>query len=231
MLEHCEENARQSILREIHTCVPTLVIDQFGNYVIQHVIENGDEKDRSRIISVVISQLFMYSKHKFASNVVEKSIEFGEPGQKAEILRLLTATNEKGENPALALVRDQYGNYVIRKSTPLHIHICFVADWCIEKVLGHLKGAEREALVEQIRAHLLHLKKFNYGKQVAAIEKLIYSTDNDSNPSASSQSSSLPSTNASTVEGPTGSSHLVKDAGSEHTITPTPATIAASGAN
>ena len=89
----------------------------------------------------------------------------------------------------------------------------------LEKVLGHLKGGERDALVEQIRAHLLHLKKFNYGKQVAAIEKLIYSTDIDSNPSASSQSSSLPSTNASTVEGPTGGSCLVKSAESDHSTT------------
>jgi mRNA-binding protein PUF3 len=94
----------------------------------------------------------------------------------------------------------------------------------IEKVLGHLKGAEREALVEQIRTHLLHLKKFNYGKQVAAIEKLIYSTDADSNPSASSHSSSLPSTNASTVEGPIGASYLVKNVDYELTTTPTPAT-------
>jgi mRNA-binding protein PUF3 len=115
MLEHCEEKAKQSILGEIHGCVSALIDDQYGNYVIQHVIENGDETDRSRAVSVVISQLFMYSKHKFASNVVEKSIEFGSPGQRAEILRLLTATSEVGENPALALVRDQYGNYVIRE--------------------------------------------------------------------------------------------------------------------
>ncbi|ERF73799.1 hypothetical protein EPUS_05503 [Endocarpon pusillum Z07020] len=208
MLEHCEENARQSILRELHGCVSTLITDQFGNYVIQHVIENGEEKDRFKIISVVISQLFMYSKHKFASNVVEKSIEFGEPGQKAEILKLLTTMNEKGENPALALVRDH------------------LTDNGTEKVLGHLKGSEREALVEQIRAHLLHLKKFNYGKQVAAIEKLIYSIETDSNPSASSQSSSLPSTTASTVEGPTGNAFGLKNVDSEQINTPSPATSA-----
>lgn len=101
----------------------------------------------------------------------------------------------------------------------------------VEKVLGHLKGPEREALVEQIRTHLLHLKKFNYGKQVAAIEKLIYSTETESNPSASSQSSSLPSTNASTVEGPIGSVPLAEIADPEHTSTPTPATIAQHGAN
>ena len=80
-----------------------------------------------------------------------------------------------------------------------------VTDFMIEKVLGHLKGHEREVLVRQIRIYLDHLKKSPYGKQVLAIEKQIYTTDHDCNPSPSTQSSSLPSTNTSTVEGPTGS--------------------------
>jgi mRNA-binding protein PUF3 len=115
MLEHCEEVDRESILAELHACTATLIPDQFGNYVIQHVIENGEEKDRSRMITVVISQVLVFSKHKFASNVVEKSIEFGEESQRREILRLLTSPNERGESPLLGLMRDQYGNYVIRK--------------------------------------------------------------------------------------------------------------------
>lgn len=78
----------------------------------------------------------------------------------------------------------------------------------LEKVLGQLKGVEREALVNQIKPQLGHLKKFSYGKQIIAIEKLIFDGDNDANLSTSSQSSSLPSTNASTVEGPTTPPHL-----------------------
>jgi hypothetical protein len=34
-----------------------------------------------------------------------------------------------------------------------------------EKVLGQLKDAEREALIEQIKPLLSQLKKFSYGKQ------------------------------------------------------------------
>ena len=124
MLEHCEIGARQSLLSELHACVPALITDQFGNYVIQHIIENGEETDRSSIISIVMSQLFTYSKHKFASNVVEKSIDCGEPGQRTEMLRLLSTPDEKGENPALILLRDQYGNYVIRKLLSLSGHRC-----------------------------------------------------------------------------------------------------------
>ncbi|OKP13415.1 Pumilio -like protein [Penicillium subrubescens] len=156
MLEHCEEADRESILAELHACTSSLIPDQFGNYVIQHVIENGDAKDRDRMIQIVMSQLLAYSKHKFASNVVEKSIEFGDEEQRHNIISTLTSPNERGESPLLGLMRDQYGNYVI------------------QKVLGQLKGAEREALIEQIKPLLSQLKKFSYGKQIVAIEKLIF---------------------------------------------------------
>ena len=115
MLEHCEESARKLILQELHSCVSRLITDQFGNYVIQHVIENGEAEDKHSIVIVVLSQLLVFSKHKFASNVVEKSIEFAQEDQRSEILRRLTGQDENDESPVLGLMRDQYGNYVIRK--------------------------------------------------------------------------------------------------------------------
>lgn len=188
MLEHCTEADRQAILAELHACTASLIPDQFGNYVIQHVIENGEEHDKAKIISIVMSQLLVFSKHKFASNVVEKSIEFGAEGQRTEILRQLTTPNDRGENPLLGLMRDQYGNYVIRKIyfipyvlLRLRFLICLLAS--TEKVLGQLNGAEREALVKQIEPQLTQLKKFSYGKQIVAIEKLIYDPHTMGSPS------------------------------------------------
>ena len=95
-----------------------------------------------------------------------------------------------------------------------------------EKVLNELKGSEREEFVELIKAQLALLKRFSYGKQIAAIEKLIYTTpypppqishmgllppaiDTSAAPTPplltdeaqSPQSSSLPSTHANSVEG------------------------------
>lgn len=141
MLEHCEEEDRESILAELHACTTSLIPDQFGNYVIQHVIENGEEKDRSSMIEVVISQLLVYSKHKFASNVVEKSIEFGEEGQRQQIIHMLTFPNDKGESQLLGLMRDQYGNYVIRKAQK-YIVCCFalMANHVIRESSGPAEG-------------------------------------------------------------------------------------------
>lgn len=126
MLEHCEESSRRSILVELHACSQHLITDQYGNYVTQHVIAHGDEKDRSKIITIIISQLLVYSKHKFASNVVEKSIEYGTEDQRAQIFKILTTPNDRGEGPLLGLMRDQFGNYVIRKTytcSPQMIHV------------------------------------------------------------------------------------------------------------
>ncbi|KAE8557347.1 mRNA binding protein puf3 [Talaromyces marneffei ATCC 18224] len=182
MLEHCETADRESILTELHVCTESLIPDQFGNYVIQHVIENGEEKDRSVMIKSVVKNIHNFSKHKFASNVVEKSIEFGEESQRREIIRLLTAHNDRGESPLLALMRDQYGNYVI------------------QKVLGQVKDSEREMIIDEIKPLLSQLKKFSYGKQIMAIEKLIVdpnaptvAANSSTTPPASHKSSPQPS--------------------------------------
>ncbi|KAH0552923.1 hypothetical protein GP486_006878 [Trichoglossum hirsutum] len=221
MLEHCEEKAQASILQELHACTWALVQDQYGNYVTQHVIEHGKEEDKAKIIALVTGQILHFSKHKFASNVVEKSIEFGSDDQRRDILAALTAARADGSSPLQTLMRDQYGNYVIRKflsqtqsTPPPH------PNSTAEKLLGQLKGVDHDRLVEQIRPQLQALKKYTYGKQITAIEKLISSSTTPSQsttpPPGSSaaptppmtseaqspQSSSLPSTNNSTVDGP-----------------------------
>jgi mRNA-binding protein PUF3 len=61
--------------------------------------------------------------------------------------------------------------------------------------------------VNQIKSQLVQLKRFSYGKQIIAIEKLIFDDPPSHSLSTSSQSSTLPSTNASTVEGPIVSSY------------------------
>jgi mRNA-binding protein PUF3 len=48
--------------------------------------------------------------------VVEKSIAFGSPEQKREIVRVVATPRPDGTSPLHLLMRDQYGNYVIRES-------------------------------------------------------------------------------------------------------------------
>lgn len=225
MLEYCEEHTRTAVLQEVHASAASLIVDQYGNYVMQHIIEHGLEEDRARTIALVTSQLVNFSKHKFASNVVEDSIESGSKEQRQRIVATMTAVNEKGQSPLQILITDQYGNYVIRKYL-VTLQLGGVADSRAEKLLKVLKGSEWDDFVELTKAQLALLKRFSYGKQIAAIEKLIYcapfppqmgdgripppAIDTSVGPTPplstgaaqSPQSGSQPSTHASSVEGP-----------------------------
>jgi len=205
-----------------------LITDQYGNYVTQHVIQHGKPEDRAKIIKIITAQLLTLSKHKFASNVVEKSIQYGTDEQRKAIVGQLTALHSDGTSPLQLMMKDQYGNYVIRES---YSPYCAVSSNPLsEKLLGQLKGAERDAFVEDMKPQLISLKKYNYGKQIAAIEKLIFTgpqpymtpssimapttqtlpieiTSSAPTPmltnGQNSPQSSLPSTSVSTIDDPT----------------------------
>jgi mRNA-binding protein PUF3 len=113
VLERCKENpvTRRRILTELHACGSTLISDQYGNYVTQHMIEHGDPEDRAIVINLVKLNLLAFSKHKFASNVVEKCLAYGTPQQRREMMEELVSKPDS----LCQLVKDSYGNYVIRE--------------------------------------------------------------------------------------------------------------------
>jgi hypothetical protein len=117
MLEHCDPSTKRVVLDELLDHILPLVSDSFGNYVVQHIIVNGEAQDRRQVVDVILEQLLPFSKHKFASNIVEKSLDCADQDQRQQILHGLTAPDEKGITPVLGLMRDQYGNYVLRKFT------------------------------------------------------------------------------------------------------------------
>jgi pumilio RNA-binding family len=48
----------------------------------QHVLEHGRDHERKEIITKLAGQIVQMSQHKFASNVVEKCLEFGGPTER-----------------------------------------------------------------------------------------------------------------------------------------------------
>ncbi|KAM7207369.1 Armadillo-type fold [Naviculisporaceae sp. PSN 640] len=157
-LEHGSEQDKRAILNEVHEHIPMMVMNQFGNYVAQHVIEKGDRKDAARIIAYVTSHLSTLSRHKFASNVAEACLKHGTDEERKRILDQLLGRGDGDESPLLAIMKDQYGNYVI------------------QKLCGILKGSELAALVAAMRPLILDLKKAGpaAAKHVSNLEKLIF---------------------------------------------------------
>lgn len=117
MLENGTDSDRADLMVELLASASMFTTDQFGNYVIQHVIQNGKTEDQQKLIQLCMSQLMNFSKHKFASNVVEKCIQSAYPSQRTEIREQLMTVGSDGTTPLQQFMRDQYGNYVVRKYT------------------------------------------------------------------------------------------------------------------
>jgi hypothetical protein len=129
-------------------------VANFRNYVIQHVIERGKPEDREKIIAGVLGQVLELSKHKFASNVVEKCVAFGSYNDRQHIIDEIMEVNTDSSSPLLAMMKDGFGNYVI------------------QKLLDVTEGEQRAQLVAKIKPQLLALKRYTYGKHLASSTSL-----------------------------------------------------------
>ncbi|CAN6245601.1 unnamed protein product [Urochloa humidicola] len=156
VLEHCDDESTQNaMMEEIMQSVVTLTGDQYGNYVIQHVLQHGKPEERSTIITQLAGQIVKMSQQKFASNVVEKCLTFGSPEQRQILIDEMLGTTDENV-PLQAMMKDQFGNYVV------------------QKVLEICDDQNRELILSRIKVHLNALKRYTYGKHIVArVEKLI----------------------------------------------------------
>lgn len=111
--------SKPRILGELHESMQHgMIADQYGNYVVQHVVQKGSPQDKGQVFRIVIGGLQGFSKHKFASNVVEKCIEFSDDSWRREVVNVLTAPDQRrseGDTTLVSMIKDNFGNYVIRK--------------------------------------------------------------------------------------------------------------------
>lgn len=156
VLEHCKDPKTQSkVMDEILGSVSMLAQDQYGNYVVQHVLEHGKPHERSAIIKVLTGKIVEMSQQKFASNVVEKCLTFGDPSERQLMVDEMLGTTDENE-PLQAMMKDQFANYVV------------------QKVLETCDDQQRELILSRVKVHLNALKKYTYGKHIVArIEKLV----------------------------------------------------------
>ncbi|CAK7337522.1 unnamed protein product [Dovyalis caffra] len=150
VLEHCADELQcQFIVDEILESVCILAQDQYGNYVTQHVLERGKSYERCQIISKLSGHIVPLSQHKFASNVVEKCLEYGGATEREIIIQEILGQNEGNDN-LLTMMKDQYANYVV------------------QKILDTSTDIQRAMLLNRIRTHVHALKKYTYGKHIVA---------------------------------------------------------------
>lgn len=157
ILEYCEDHHEviSPILDEILDNVHILARDQYGNYVIQHVLINGKPIYQAAIIERLRRDSLELAQHKFASNVVEKMFHYGTQDDRNAILADLLRINADGTSALHVMMRDQYANYVV------------------QKIIDMADDGQRRLIIDHIKPHIATLRRYTYGKHIIArIEKL-----------------------------------------------------------
>lgn len=169
LLEFGTLKDQDDILNDLDEFIPFLIQDQYGNYVIQHILQHGTEDTSSHIgmskqniIDIIRKNVVEYSKHKFASNVVEKSVVYGSKNQIRQILDQILPRDEEhaadleDNAPLILMMRDQYANYVV------------------QKLVGVATGEDERLIVISIRSYLDKSNKNNTlgNRHLASVEKL-----------------------------------------------------------
>lgn len=169
-LEHCEAPTRQLILRELQDSMPGLIGDAFGNYVVQHVVQHGGPDDRQKVLDLVMKGFEGYSKHKFASNVVEQCLTFASDAWRKGVVDIIIRGNRReGEGMLIGFIRDNYGNYVIRKWIVGDGKRLWANSKGTEKLLDVLSQEQYLTFMSVLQPEMARAKRTGCGKQVMAV--------------------------------------------------------------
>ncbi|KIK57806.1 hypothetical protein GYMLUDRAFT_172336 [Collybiopsis luxurians FD-317 M1] len=113
--EHLPEVMTAPLAEELYTNALDLMANQFGNYVMQFIIEKGRPQDRAFVVSKLRGNLFHFARHKFASNVCEKALQYAEPeARRALVDEIISSKPER--KLILSMMQDSYANYVLQSA-------------------------------------------------------------------------------------------------------------------
>ena len=139
----------------------TLAIDQHGNFILQHILDNGSLEQVEHVQAFVCSRVLELSQHKFGSHLVEKCLTSATKNQSRAIVeQLLSPTDQNlahkkkisGDNAnqstLLLMSKDPYANFVVQRA--------FDAS----------EGEMRSRIANQIRQQADVLSRFTYGRHI-----------------------------------------------------------------
>ena len=150
-------NADESlrVVRSLETEYIGLSQDQYANFVVQYLVESDAHGARDSVISRVLhSSICSLSCHKYASNLIEKSLIHGSVHQREMLIdAILQDCQSFGEGPIdLALAKfaaDRYANYVVKSAIQVAAPM------------------EKQLLASYLRDHIEQLSSTTYGRHLA----------------------------------------------------------------
>ncbi|EAU88525.2 pumilio [Coprinopsis cinerea okayama7 len=118
-LQHLPFEAVQPLLQELKPFILEMICDQFGNYVIQHILQDGKTSEKEEIFHQIRGRVLRLARHKYASNVLEKALTHAPPLIRHAIIEEMLTTVKGFPKGVWQLMNDQYGNYVLQKALTL----------------------------------------------------------------------------------------------------------------
>ena len=99
----------ESIIVNIEKVLNIIITDQYGNYIIQSILNFKNDYLKEKILNSIILNINFYSKQKFSSNVVEKCLD-------NDLVKNKIINEIMKEDNFKDLIFDKFGNYVIQKA-------------------------------------------------------------------------------------------------------------------
>ncbi|XP_016043352.1 pumilio homolog 1 isoform X8 [Erinaceus europaeus] len=178
-LERATPAERQLVFNEILQAAYQLMVDVFGNYVIQKFFEFGSLEQKLALAERIRGHVLSLALQMYGCRVIQKALEFIPPDQQVinEMVREL-------DGHVLKCVKDQNGNHVVQKciecvqpqslqfiidafkgqvfALSTHPYGCRV----IQRILEHCLPDQTLPILEELHQHTEQLVQDQYGNYV-----------------------------------------------------------------
>ena len=180
VLENSTEEQTRTLVDEVHALTKPLMQDQYGNYVIQWILQDAPPKDSERVVRAVKGDFVELARHKFASNVLETVVAIAAtkamPGKDVgehfselvdEILEPIPAADAGLAAPE--------GEVAVTTTGAVTMMNHSFANYVLQKMVQVAPPADKARISDAIRSELKRLRSSAIGnaKNLVAIEKLL----------------------------------------------------------
>nr|XP_036866364.1 pumilio homolog 1 isoform X9 [Manis javanica] len=175
-LERATPAERQLVFNEILQAAYQLMVDVFGNYVIQKFFEFGSLEQKLALAERIRGHVLSLALQMYGCRVIQKALEFIPSDQQNEMVREL-------DGHVLKCVKDQNGNHVVQKCIecvqPQSLQFIIDAfkgqdqygNYVIQHVLEHGRPEDKSKIVAEIRGNVLVLSQHKFASNV--VEKCV----------------------------------------------------------
>lgn len=153
ILNNSLDEDRDMLIENILNHIDILINDDFGNFIIQHILKLNMKKFNSIIFCNIENKIIKLSTQKYSSTVIQACIDESCDIKHIIIDKLIEKNNVK------ALIMDKYGNY--------SKHICIINSLIvIQKGMQIATNNQFDIIIEQLRKTIKNLTQTNHGKRV-----------------------------------------------------------------